>query len=246
MEELARVGELRFELGAQFFTHGVATGRSAGTDSGDQVARAGAVEEPHAADAGFDDALGGAAPAGVEGGNDTQAAIGHQNRDAISGLHSEEQAWLGGDFTVGAARRGPERVGARGADDKVGVDLFEGDDGGCGVAGDGLGQETPVGEDGGAVVVRGKTEIQLARLGGQAGRVVGAVGAAQAAFSGAETGTKPGKIPAGNGEPFDSVGGAAAGGTRRGEFFRSVGGRDAAGSAGRGCGRCGLRMSPAS
>ena len=117
---------------------------------------------------------------------------------------------------VGAARRGAERVRGRGVDDQVRVELAEGEDWGSGVAGDGLGQEAPVAQNVGAVVAFGKAEIQLAR------RVAGAVGAAHASFPGAESGPKPGKIPAGNREPLDAVGGAAAGGARRAQFFGSA------------------------
>ena len=215
-----RVGKLRFEFCEHLFAHGVAAGGGAGTDGGDEVLRTGAVVETHAANAGFDDALDGSAPAGVEGGDDALPAIGYQNRDAIGGLHGEQQAGLGGDLAVGAARgwAGRRRSGA-GVDDKVGVELLEGEERSCGVAGDGFGQQAAVGEDGFAVVGRGEAEIQLA------GRVFGAIGTAQTAFPGAESAAKPGKIPAGNGQPFDAVGGAAGDGEGRARVLRGRRGR---------------------
>ena len=194
--------------------------------------RTAAVVEAHAANASFDDAFDGSAPAGVKGGDDALAAIGHQNRDAIGGLHGEQQTGLGGDVAVGAARSGAGCIGRRGLEDKVGVDLLEGEDWGSVAAGNGLGQQAAVGEDDCAFVGRGETEIQLA------GRVFGAIGAAQAAFPGAESAPKPGKIPAGNGQPFDAVGGAAGNGKGRGELLGSD--ADKAGGTGR-AGTAGLR-----
>ena len=155
----------------------------------------------------------------MECGNDALPAIGHQNRDAIGGLHGEQQAGHIANLAVGAARALPTRVGAcrpgcigagglvrvsaRNFDDKVRMELAEGEDRGCGVAGDGFGQQAAVGEDGCAVVGRGEAKIQLA------GCVFSAIGTAQAAGTCTEPAPKPGKIPAGNGQPFDSVGGAA-------------------------------------
>jgi len=215
VEELARVRKLRFEFSEHLFADGITAGRSAGADGGNEIAGPGAVVEAHAADAGFDNALDGSAPSGVECSDDALAAVGHQNRDAIGGLHSEEEAGLGGDLSVGAARSGAIRVGASGLEDEVRMKLAKGEERGLRVAGYGFGQQAAVGEDGGAVVARGEAEIQLA------GRVFGAIGAGETALSGAESAPKPGKIPARNGQPFDSVCGMAGNGNGRREFFRS-------------------------
>jgi hypothetical protein len=89
------------------------------------------------------------------------------------------------------------------------------------IAGDGFGEEAAVGENGGAVVGLGEAEIQFARRVRFAGRGVRTIGAGQAAFAGAESAGKPGKVPAGNGQPFDSVVGAERDGNGRSEFFGS-------------------------
>ena len=64
-----------------------------------------------------------------------------------------------------------------------------------------------------AIVGGGEAQVQFA------GRVFSAVGSAQASLAGAEPCPKPGKVPAGNGEPLDAVGGA--GGTGAGAVSSS-------------------------
>ena len=207
-KEVMRIGKLRFEFGENLFTDGVTAEANAGADGGDQVLRAGAECETHAADAGFDNTFKGAAPAGVEGGDGALLAIGDEDGNAIGGLNGEEQAGVRGDLSVGLVRVRAGGVGGDGMNDAVGMKLAKGDQGRCGIGCDGLGEETPVAQDGFAIVGGSETEVQLARRG------VGGVGMAEAALARGESCPEPGKIPAGNRQPLDAVGGEAGGWSR--------------------------------
>lgn len=94
------------------------------------------------------------------------------------------------------------------------MDLAKGDERSSGVAGDGLGQQAAIAEDGGAVVLCGKAEIELARC------VFCAVGAGPTSDTRTESAPKPGKVPTGNGQPLNSVGSAMGNWAARGQLFR--------------------------
>ena len=98
-------------------------------------------------------------------------AVGDEDGNAIGGLNGEEQARLGGDLPVGFVRvaRGQRRQ-RMAVDDAVGMKLAERDERSCGIGRDGFGEETPVAEDGFAIVSGGEAEVQFAHHGGQAGR----------------------------------------------------------------------------
>lgn len=226
-EQIARMRELRFEFGENFFTNGVTAEANARTDGGDQVLRAGAEGETHGPDAGFDDTLDCSAPAGMKGGDGALLAIGNQHGNAVGGLNGEEQAGFRGHLSVSPVRMGAPGVGADGVDDEVGVELTERDERRCGIGCNGLGEETPVAMDSFAIVDGGKTEVQLARQGGQTrGAVIvgtpGAVSTAQATLARGEACPKPGKVPAGDREPLDAVGCAERNRWRSRELFGSV------------------------
>jgi len=75
-EELGGVGELAFELVADFRADGETAGADGGADGGDEVLRAGTEVAAEGVDAVLDDAGEGAAPAGVEGGDGVGAGVG--------------------------------------------------------------------------------------------------------------------------------------------------------------------------
>ena len=219
-KEFARIGKLRFEFGENLFTDGVTAEANAGADGGDQVLRAGAECETHAADAGFDNTFKGPAPAGVEGGDGALLAIGDEDGNAIGGLNGEEQAGVRGDLSVGLVGARAGGVGGNGANDQVGMKLAKGDQGGFGIGCDGLGEEAAIALNDRAVVGLGEAEVEFPRHGGLARNIVGAVGAGEAAFAGGKSCIEPGKIPAGDGKPHDAIGGADRDGGRQPEFVR--------------------------
>ena len=166
----------------------------------------GAEGQPHGADAGFNDALDGAAPTGVEGGDDAALAIGNQHGNAIGGLDGEEEAGVVGELSVGLARARAGCVGVDGVDDAVGMELAESDQRDFGIGCDGLGKEAAIAPNDRAVVGFGEAEVEFG------GCAFGAVGAAEAAFAGGETCPEPGKVPAGDRKPLDTISGAAGDG----------------------------------
>ena len=114
VEEFATVGELGFEFREDFLADGVAAGADAGADGGNEILRAGTELEPHAADTGLDDALDGAAPSGVEGGDYAEPAVGNQDGNAVGGLDSDEESGLGGDLSVASPGCFAGCIGLRG------------------------------------------------------------------------------------------------------------------------------------
>ncbi len=76
----------------------------------------------HLADGFDDDALKGAAPAGMNGGDGALFRIDQENRDAVGGLNSQEKPWTVCDGGVPSARFGG--CGVEKVDD-VGMELFE-------------------------------------------------------------------------------------------------------------------------
>src|ERR1700738_4156713 len=89
-----------------------------------------------------------------------------------------------------------------GDDDQARVNLADREEGGCGVARDGLSEEPAVAEDGFAGVLGGKAKIQFGR------GTFRSVGGGDAAATGAEAVPEPGNlVPAGDGNPLNAVGG---------------------------------------
>ena len=104
MEQAGAVFELRFELDANFFSDFVAAAVNPGSNRGFQIAGARAEVAVHFAHTFFNDALDGAAPAGVEDANRVMFGVHQNHRKAIGGLDGEQQAGSGRDESVSTER----------------------------------------------------------------------------------------------------------------------------------------------
>jgi len=122
VEILGGVRELRSELGDKIRAHFVTAGTDGGPERGEQVARLAAEFETHAANGFLGDAGERALPTRMDGGDGVFLGINEKDRDAIGGLHGEEQTGTVRDGGVALARkrgRGGEQA------DRVGVDLLQ-------------------------------------------------------------------------------------------------------------------------
>src|SRR5260370_14386130 len=90
VEPVGGFGELREELSGNFGADFVAAAADGRADGGEEVGRLGFEVHLHLADGFDDDALEGAAPTGVNGGDGTFFRVDEQNGDAIGALDSEE------------------------------------------------------------------------------------------------------------------------------------------------------------
>src|SRR4029077_8675212 len=99
-EQAGRVGELRLELGADFFANFIAAALNPGADSGLQIARTATEAAHHLSDALLDDALDGPAPAGVEYADDVAPGVDDNDREAVCRLNREQQAGSCGDHAI--------------------------------------------------------------------------------------------------------------------------------------------------
>ena len=113
--------ELREELGGDFGADFVAAAADGRANRGEEIRRLGAEVHLHLADGFDDDALKGAAPARVDGGDGAFFGIDEEDGDAVGGLRGEEKAGAVGDGSIAFARFGGS--GGKELDD-VGVDLF--------------------------------------------------------------------------------------------------------------------------
>ena len=122
-------GERLRDFGADF----VAARADGRAERGDDVGGARAEGHAHLAERFLHDARERAAPAGVDGGDGAAARVGKQDRDAVGGLHGEQEARRLRDERVGARRLGGDaRTGEN--VDHVGVKLARGDEGPIGGA----------------------------------------------------------------------------------------------------------------
>jgi len=122
VEPIGGFGELREELRGDFGADFVAATADGRADGGKKVGGAGLEVHLHLADGFDDDALEGATPAGMNGGDGPLFRVDEENGDAIGGLDSEEKAWPIRGRGVAAAKfggRGVEKM------DDVGMDLLE-------------------------------------------------------------------------------------------------------------------------
>lgn len=119
------VGELGEELGGDFGADFVAAGADAGADGGYEVARVGGEVHLHGTNGFGDDAGERAAPTGVNGGDGALFRVDQEDRNAVSGLHGEEEARTIGHQSITAAG-----FGGCGLEDvnHVGVDLLQRDE----------------------------------------------------------------------------------------------------------------------
>jgi len=105
--ELGRKG--RGDFGADF----VATTANCGPESREEIGGLGAIFHLHAADSLPGDARKGAAPAGVDGGNDAFLGVDKENGNAVGGLDAEEEAGAcrgRGVAAAGFGRSGVEKM----------------------------------------------------------------------------------------------------------------------------------------
>ncbi len=116
------IGELRGEFGDEFRADFVTAGADGGAESGEEIGGLAAKFEAQAADGFFGDAGERALPTRMNRGDGAFFGINEKDRNAIGGLHGEEQAGAIGGGGVALAcvtgRRGEEV-------DHVGVDLLE-------------------------------------------------------------------------------------------------------------------------
>ncbi len=116
------VRKLRAEFGDEFRSHFVAAGANGRAESGEEIGRLAAEFEAHAADSFFGDAGERTFPTRMHGGDSVFLWIDEKNRNAIGGLHGEEQAGAIRGGGIALARISGcvgEKV------NHVGVDLFE-------------------------------------------------------------------------------------------------------------------------
>ena len=125
VEPFRGFGELREELGGDFGADFVAATADGWADGGEEVGGVGFVLHLHFADGLDEDALEGAAPSGVNGGDGALFGVDEENGDAIGGLDSEEKAGAVRGGGVAAARSGGCGVKKM---DHIGVDLLERDE----------------------------------------------------------------------------------------------------------------------
>jgi len=90
VEPFRSVGKLRMEGGSDFGADFVATAADRGTDCGEKVRGPGAKFHLHTANGFGDDALKGATPSRVNGGDRAGRGIDEKNGNAVGGLHAEE------------------------------------------------------------------------------------------------------------------------------------------------------------
>ena len=91
VKQFARIGKLGFEFGTHLMSHNVAATANAWPDDGTQLAGSAAEMAAHLSDTLLDDARHGSAPTGMEGPDGPALTIHHENRNAVGGLHRQQQ-----------------------------------------------------------------------------------------------------------------------------------------------------------
>jgi len=122
VEPFGRISELGLKLDGDFGADFVAAAADGGADGGEQVARLGAKFHLHFPDGFRDDALKGAAPSGMNGGDGALFRIDEENGNAVGGLYTQEEPGTVRGGGVASARFGG--CGVEKVDD-VGMDLLE-------------------------------------------------------------------------------------------------------------------------
>jgi hypothetical protein len=159
----------------------------------------------------------------MEGGDDTEPAVGYQDGNAIGGLHGKQEAGSVGDEAVAFAWAGAGwvRIAGRTHDtgmdntgmDNTGMHLAQGDEGCLRAASDCFGEKAAILRDDGAVVCGGEAEVEFA------GSVVRAISAAESATAGAESVPEPAILrPTRDAEPLDAIGSNYGRGSGTGEL----------------------------
>jgi len=124
VEPFGGIGKLRLKLGGDFGADFVTAAADRRTDGGEEAGWICAELHVHPANRFDDDALESAAPAGMNGGDGALFRIDEENRDAVGGLHTEQEAGTvggGGIAAAGLGGCGVEKM------DYVGMDLLERD-----------------------------------------------------------------------------------------------------------------------
>ncbi len=106
VKQFARIGKLGFEFGTHLMSHNVAATANAWPDDGTQLAGSAAEMAAHLSDTLLDDARHGSAPTGMEGPDGPALTIHHENRNAVGGLHRQQQARGASDQAIASQRRG--------------------------------------------------------------------------------------------------------------------------------------------
>jgi len=96
VEPVGGIGELRAELRDKFRAHFIAAATYGRAKSSEKVGRPRAKMHVELADGFFHDAREGAAPTGMDGRNGAAFRIDEKDRNAVSGLNTEEQSRSGG------------------------------------------------------------------------------------------------------------------------------------------------------
>ncbi len=125
VEPIGSFGELGKELRGDFSADFVAAAANGRADGSEDVGGLGLEVHLHLANGFDDDALEGAAPAGVNGSDRAFSGVDEKNRDAIGALDAEEKSGAVRGGGIAAARLG--RWGLEKMDD-VGMDLLERDE----------------------------------------------------------------------------------------------------------------------
>src|SRR5260370_826651 len=124
VEPFGGFGKLGVELGGDIGADFVAAAANGRADGGEEVGGLAFVLHLHLADGFYDDALEGAAPAGMYGGDGPPFRVDEENGDTVGGLDAEEESGAVGGGGVAAA-------GFRGCSvekmDDVRMDLLERD-----------------------------------------------------------------------------------------------------------------------
>jgi hypothetical protein len=121
VEPFGSFGKLRLKLGGDFGADFVAAAANGRADGGEKPGGPGTELHLHLPDGFDDDALEGAAPAGMDSSDSAFFGVDEENRDAVRGLHAEKETGTVGDGTISMtrlSRGGVEEM------DYVGVDLF--------------------------------------------------------------------------------------------------------------------------
>ncbi len=122
IEPIGGICKLGLELSGDFRANFVAAASDGRASGGEQIGGPGFEVHPHLADGFDDDALKGATPASVNGGDGAVFRVDEENRDAIGGLDTKEEPGTVRGGGIALARFGGWGVEKM---DDIGMDLLE-------------------------------------------------------------------------------------------------------------------------
>lgn len=156
VEEIGGVGELRFEAVADFLSDLIAAVVNAGADGSLNVSRLRSEIAAHFSYTFFNDALHGAAPAGVEDTYCMALGVDQDDGEAVGGLDREQKSRGAGDEAIAGKLMGRD---ADDAVDEVGMNLAQRNQGPRFALGEILDEGCPITFDGAARGIFGESEI---------------------------------------------------------------------------------------